>query len=115
MYDGFFKTDKLNSYIGEYLLLKSKDKQMYNYFLLDSFIQEDNHQPYTGQLFMKYKFSDICLYTFTTDYIEELYVYDVFDDKMKMLLIQIGYKNNMDCYLIHYLYKFLINGKIRLY
>lgn len=115
MYHDFFKTDKLNSYIGEYLLLKLKDNKSYNYFLLDSFIQEDDNQPYTGQLFVKYKFNDTCLYTFTTDCIQELYVYDVFDTKMKMLLIQIGYKNNMDCYLIHYVYKFLIDGKIRLY
>ena len=46
----FFKTDILNQYIGEYLILKYNDNNVYDN-LLDSFIKETDEQPYTGQLF----------------------------------------------------------------
>ena len=111
----FFKTDILNQYIGEYLILKYNDNNVYDNFLLDTFIKETDEQPYTGQLFLKYKFNDICMYTITSEHIKEIYVYDNFDYNMKKLLIQIGYKNNIDKFIIHYIYLFLINGKIRLY
>lgn len=111
----FFYKNILESYIGEYLYIKLKDNEKLNYFLLENFIKEDDKQPYTGQLLLKYKYNDTCIYTLTTDNIKEIYVYDVFNKKMKYLLVKIGYKYNLDKYLIHYIYHFLINGTIKLY
>ena len=96
-------------------MIKFLKNDVMNNFILDSFIEETDNQPHTGQIFLKYKFNDICLYTITTDNIKEIYVYDNFDKKMIMLLIKIGYNYKLDTYLIHYIYKFLINGKMRLY
>lgn len=115
MNTNFFKTDKLNQYIGEYLMIRMNDKNIYNYFYLDSFIQENNNQPYTGQLFLKYKFNDTCMYTITSNVIKEIHVYDNIDYNIKKLLIQICYKNNIDKYVIYYIYQFLLHGKIRLF
>ena len=55
------------------------------------------------------------MYTITSEHIKEIYVYDNFDYNMKKLLIQIGYNNNIDKYIIHYIYLYLIKGKIKLY
>lgn len=111
----FFYKNILESYIGEYLCIKLKDNEKLNYFLLENFIKEDDKQPYTGQLLLKYKYNDTCIYTLTTDNIKEIYVYDVFNKKMKYLLVKIGYKYNLEKYLIHHIYQYLINGTIKLY
>ena len=117
MYNDFFKTDILNSYIGEYLTIKIKNQKYSDIYLLEGFIKEDDKQPYVANLFLKHKFSDICIYTLTSDSIEEIYVHDIinYDTRIKNLVYKIGDKNNLCIDIINYLYDYLKDGKLRIF
>ena len=113
----FFKTDTLSSYIGEYLLIKIKNQERFDNFLLEGFIKEEDNQPYTANLFLKHKFHDICVYTITSNSIEQIYVYDIinYDLRIKNLIFKIGDKNNICTEIINYIYDYLRDGKVRIY
>lgn len=114
--DIFFRSDILNKYNGEFLMIKLIDDNVYSYFYLDSFIKKNDEQPHTGQLILKYKFDDICVYNILSEYIKEIHVYDRLDYETKKILLYIGYKKySIDKYLIQHIYSFLLDGTVKIY
>ena len=112
----FFKTNTLSSYIGKYSKIVLNNHDNMDNFLIVDFIKEDNYQPYTGNLFLKYKYNDQCTYTILTENIKEIYIYDDINyDKNILYLIILILKKKLNNDMLRYIYRFLKNGHFQIF
>ena len=112
----FFKTNILSLYIGKYSKIVLNNHDNMDNFLIIDYIKENNYQPYTGNLFLKYKYNNQCTYTILTEDIKEIYIYDDINyDKNILYLIILSLKKNLNNDILRYMYKFLKNGHFQIF